>query len=60
MGSEWDSITRANVEELLSALGPWLHRNWGVLIHEGDDPAGRRGPGGDAVRSVPRGGSAAW
>lgn len=35
---EWDTITRADVEELLADLDPWLHRHWERLVHEDDAP----------------------
>jgi hypothetical protein len=33
----WDSISRAEVEDLLATLDPWLHRHWERLVHEDDD-----------------------
>ena len=34
---DWDTITRAEVEGLLSDLDPWLQRHWERLVYEDDD-----------------------
>jgi hypothetical protein len=34
----WDSITKAEILDLLAKLDPWLHRQWERLVHEDDDP----------------------
>jgi hypothetical protein len=34
---DWDTITRAEVEGLLSDLDPWLQRHWERLVYEDDE-----------------------
>lgn len=36
---EWDTITKAEILDLLAKLEPWLHRQWERLLHEDDDHA---------------------